>query len=165
MPDQPIWLQQVPAILDELRDFPAPVVDRFSVERLFGVSRRQAVRIMHRFGGYQVGRTFLITREELVARLEGVSNGPAADQVRNRKRRIWHELTEHRSRVKAMRVGIKGVGTASAPAAALAGLPEGVVLERARLEIQFAGPEDLLRKLYLLSQALAEDYDQFAELY
>ncbi len=161
MPDKPLWLQRIPSILADLDGFPAPVLDRFTIEQLFGVSRRQAVRLMHLFGGYQAGRTFLVHRSEIQHRLRTIDSSAKADQDRNQKRRIWRELTEHRSRVKAVAVPIPGVE--HAPNLGLAGLPDGVWLQRHRLEISFSHPEELLQKLYLLSQALVEDYDRFAD--
>lgn len=56
----------------QLRGFPAPVVDRASLETLLHVSRRDTIRLLHRFGGYQAGRTFLIGRPQLAHALEAV---------------------------------------------------------------------------------------------
>ena len=41
------------------------------------ISRRSAIRLLHSFGGYQVGRIFLIRREDLIAALERVQSGEA----------------------------------------------------------------------------------------
>lgn len=163
MPDAPNWFIRLPEIIATVTDSPAPVLDRASIEALFGVSRRQAIRIMHLFGGYQAGRTFLIGRDELLVGLTRLTSGDRGQQVARRKRRIWEEVTEHRSRVKSAAVEIPGV--ARFPALTLASLPDGVRLGRGQLQIQFQSPEDLLQKLYLLSQALAEDFDQFVEEY
>jgi hypothetical protein len=43
--------------LDKLRDFPAPVVDRAIVERVLRLHRRTAIRLLHRCGGFQAGKT------------------------------------------------------------------------------------------------------------
>ena len=45
-----------------------------------------------------------------------------------------------------------------------AGLSDGVVLEPGHLHISFLGTEDLLSKLYALSQAAASDFVQFQAL-
>ena len=37
-----------------------PFLDRPAIERLFGLRRRQSITLMHRLGGYQVGKTFLV---------------------------------------------------------------------------------------------------------
>ena len=50
---QPHWLLHVPRIIEELRRLPVPVLDRATIEKLFGLKRRQAILLLHRFGGYQ----------------------------------------------------------------------------------------------------------------
>ena len=59
-------MQQLPAALDELRRFPAPVLDRAALEKLLRVERRTAIRLLHRFGGFQAGKTFLVDRLQLI---------------------------------------------------------------------------------------------------
>ena len=49
-----------------------PVVDRGACEKLFGVGRRQAIELMHGFGGYRSGNAVLLDRAALPA---GVSFG------------------------------------------------------------------------------------------
>ena len=51
MPAKAMWLLQIPEILSQLETFDVPVVDRAIVERLFGLRRRRAIELMHRFGG------------------------------------------------------------------------------------------------------------------
>ena len=57
MPAKPVWLLRIPEIVQALQALPVPVVDRFMVERLFGVRRRRAITLMQEFGAYQSGRT------------------------------------------------------------------------------------------------------------
>lgn len=163
MPDHPSWFQRIPEILTTLVHSPSPLIDRFSIEQLFDLSRRQAIRLMHLFGGYQAGRTFLVDRQDLIRRLEAYRDGTPLPQVSERKRRIWRDLAQQRDRIRAQAVPIPG--TEQFPAAGLSGLPKGIVLEKGRLEIAFDHPEELLQKLYALSQALAAEYSQFAEAY
>jgi len=63
MPAKALWLLQIPEIVSLLETFDVPVVDRAIIERLFGLRRRQAIELLHRFGGYQAGRTFLVDRQ------------------------------------------------------------------------------------------------------
>ena len=58
MPAKAQWLLQIPEIVSLLETFEVPVVDRAIIERLFGLRRRRAIELLHRFGGYQAGRTF-----------------------------------------------------------------------------------------------------------
>lgn len=62
MPAKALWLLHVPGIVSQLETFDVPVVDRAIVEHLFGLQRRQAIELLHRFGGYRAGWTFLVDR-------------------------------------------------------------------------------------------------------
>jgi hypothetical protein len=61
MPRKSEWIEQLPDALDELRAFPAPVVDRAILEKLLRVRRRTAIRIMNRFADFRAGRRFSST--------------------------------------------------------------------------------------------------------
>ena len=63
MPAEPRWLRQIPRIIEELSALDMPVVDRPVIEQAFGVRRRRAVQLPGWFGGYLVGRTFVVKRE------------------------------------------------------------------------------------------------------
>ena len=65
MAAKPKWLLNIPEIRRQLSELVAPVVDRDMVERLFDLRRRRAIELMHCFGGFQSGRTFLINRLQL----------------------------------------------------------------------------------------------------
>jgi hypothetical protein len=163
MPDQPTWYQRLPIILEALESTAVPVIDRFTVERLFGVKRRQAIRIMARFGGYQAGRTFLIDRGEVLARLRSLAGGvPAASAIR-RKERIWKALRREAASLRAKAVVIPALPPGPLDRTE-AHLPAGVELRRGLLTIRYGQPVELLQKLYALSQAIANDYDAFEKL-
>jgi len=69
-----LWLLQIPEIVSLLETFDVPVVDRAIVERLFGLQRRQAIELLHRFGGYQ-GRADLLGRSAPVDRATAAAGG------------------------------------------------------------------------------------------
>jgi hypothetical protein len=75
MPAKAPWLLQIPEIVAQLEVFDVPVVDRAIVERVFGLRRRRAIELLHRFGGYQAGRTFLIERRVLIDQLRRLAEG------------------------------------------------------------------------------------------
>ena len=54
--------------------------------------------------------------------------------------------------------------TASTMSAKLANLPDGVSVERGRIEVRFDGAEDALVRLYTLAQALGNDLGRFQAL-
>ena len=74
MPTKSEWLLRLPEIRAELEDLEVPVVDRAGIERIFGLKRRRAIGLMHQFGGYQTGRTFLVERQGLLRILEALQS-------------------------------------------------------------------------------------------
>ena len=146
MPAKALWLLQIPEIIALLESFEAPVVDRSIIERLFGLRRRRAIELLHRFGGYQSGRTFLVDRHILVDRLRRLANGEEFQQESRRKERLDHTVDQLRRQQIAARVKIAvqpDVFTRK-----LADLLPGVALEAGHLHIAFSGTEDLLSKLF-----------------
>ena len=57
-----------------------------------------------------------------------------------------------------------GETLASTMSAKLANLPDGVSVERGRIEVRFDGAEDALVRLYTLAQALGNDLGRFQAL-
>jgi len=159
MPAKPAWLLQIPQILEHLEAFDVPVVDRAMVEHLFGIRRRRAIELMHLFGGYQAGRTYLIDRRRLIDRLQRLADGDGFERERHRKERLTNALQELRRNHVASSVKI------SVPpdvwSHRMADLPAGVKLAAGHLHVEFSGTEDLLTKLFELSQAAADDFDRF----
>ncbi len=158
MPDQPTWLERVPDILAELNEPSSPpFLDRPAVELLFGLRRRQAITLMHRLGGYQVGKTFLVDRAGVIAFLTRPATFQAADHASERKRRLLEHLATARRDWSARKIRI--------PALPQPGpcLPEGVELQPGELKIRFEQPIDLLQKLFALSEALTQDYERLTD--
>jgi hypothetical protein len=159
MPALPQWFLRLPEILEDLRRFPAPVVDRAVFEAVFRVGRRRAIQLLHHFGGYQVGKTFVIDRLGLLAQLEAEAGGDRFTHEQQRKTRLSAELEQVRRLAPGRKVRI-----AVAPEVQecdIAGLPAGIHLRPGELRIDFFGAEDLLRHLFELSQAILHDYARF----
>jgi hypothetical protein len=159
MPAQPQWLLHLPNIIEEIAAIDAPVVDRAVLERVFRVRRRRAVELMSAFGGYQAGRTFLVDRKKLVAALEKMRDSGAFAFERQRKENLAQEL----ERVRRYCAGAKVAVTITkedlerrAP-----DFPPGVELEAGRLTVAFGTTEDLVRKLFGLAKAAANDFEAF----
>lgn len=160
MPDQPSWIEHIPKILEALESPQAPpFLDRPAVESLFGVRRRQAIQLLGRFGGYQVGKTFLVPREAVTRFLCDPRRRIATELEKGRFERVSSVLGQARQELHQRRIPI------AAPPEALrleiSGLPEGIRLETGRLTVHFEKPVELLEKLFALSQALANDYESF----
>jgi hypothetical protein len=162
MPAKAAWLLHIPEIVSQLDAFDVPVVDRASVERLFALRRRQAIELMHRFGGYQAGRTFLIDRRMLIDRLRRCAEGEEFQSENRRRERLQDAVDQLRRNVAAARVRIPT--PPAVPVWSGIDLSDGVALEPGHLHISFHGTEDLLSKLYALSQAAASDFVRFQAL-
>jgi hypothetical protein len=154
VPRQSEWYQHLPAALDTLRALPCPVVDRAAIETLFHLGRRQAIRFLARFGGYQSGKAYLLDRVELIRQLEFLLDDPGFHQDRVRRRRVAAMAGELQKDWAARQIPI------SPPQIRVRGfedLPEAVRLEDGRLEIRFTTQEELLTHLLALTQALARE--------
>lgn len=115
--------------------------------------------MLHRFGGYQAGRTFLVDRRLLIEHLRCLAEGEEFQRESRRKERLDDTVDQLRRQQTAARVKISvrpgGVSRK------LADLLPGVALEAGHLHIAFSGTEDLLGKLFELSQAASNDFDRF----
>src|ERR1051326_2063270 len=158
---QPAWFVRLPHILGELAALPPPVVARATVERLFVLRRRRAIELLHRFGGYQAGRTFLLDRRRLIEELERIHHSPELICERRRRERLSESLDRLRQHRAASRVTIPVEPPLRSPQRA--DLPVGVSLTATCLTVDFHGPEDLLAKLFGLAQTIAADYERFRQ--
>src|SRR3954453_7254214 len=104
MPTVSQWLLRLPEIIEEFERLEAPVVDRAVFESVFGVGRRRAIQLMHEFGGYQVGRTFLVDRVALVTELERKCAGDTFGSEERRKAKLTEELERTRKLAPARKV-------------------------------------------------------------
>jgi hypothetical protein len=136
-----------------------PVIDRAVFERLFGVRRRRAIQLMHFFGGYQAGRTFLLDRVQLMGQIEPIQAGAEFVLEARRKQRLTEALETVRRHRAAARVVLPV--EAAALNGRLGDLPDGVQLEPGSLHVEFRKAEELLTKLFQLSKAAANDFEAF----
>ena len=65
---------------------------------------------------------------------------------------------------QARLIGVRFKVPAETMSAKLANLPDGVSVERRRIEVRFDGAEDALARLYTLAQALGNDLGRFQAL-
>jgi hypothetical protein len=150
MPRKSEWFSRVPEALELLAAFPAPFLDRLALEKLLGLHRRVAIRLMHRFGGYQAGRTFLIEREKLISGLTEILNSGDFGQERGRWVRFAKELEEARSMHKGRQVPIPAPPTH---------FQSRIRLEQGHLEIRFETALELLQSLVELAKSISDDFD------
>jgi hypothetical protein len=159
MPDQPTWIERVSEITANVEASPAPFFDRPAIERFFGLRRRQAIALMHRLGGYQIGKTFLVERPALLQFLRNPERRFAAEVEADRFRSVLDTLGRAKEELHFRRIPVPA--TARVYQLEFDGLPEGIEFDPAELRIRFDHPHQLLEKLFALSQALANDYETF----
>jgi hypothetical protein len=153
------WLLTVGEIRQDVAALDVPVVDRILFERLFHVRRRRAIQLMHTFGGYQTGLALLIDRAVLLRQLEALEAGAEFAIEHGRKQRLLDSLEKvrkHRA-AAAVRIPVE----AEAEERSVYCLPAGIFLQAESLRVEFHGAEDLLSKLYELSQAVGNDFESF----
>lgn len=157
MPRKAEWIHRIGQAVTELESIQAPLIDRAAVERLLGVSPRQALRILNGLSAQPAGRNLLIGRRELIDKLNAVATSGQVQWEHRRRERVETEL--HRLR-KAMAARGKTLPVDREPPR-LPGLPQGVRLEPGRLEIRFQTGDELLGRLFELAQAVADNPADF----
>ena len=162
MPAKPDWLLRLPDIRTQLEYLDAPVVDRAVIERIFGLKRRRAIELLHQFGGYQAGRTFLLDRVRLLEALRSLESREEYTTEKRRRERLQDAVEASREHLILTRVRIPVRVAAVRPS--LDRLAPGVLLLPGVLTIEFQHPVELLEKLYWLAQAIGNDFEQFAGL-
>ena len=162
MPAKAEWLLRVPEILAELRVLDVPVLDRAAIQRLFNFHRRRAIQLMHAEGGYQAGHSFLVDRKRLIAQLEVLQNGDGFHQESRRRLRL--EETVERMRRHAVAARVKIPVEPAVLDTRIHALPAGIRLEPGSLSVAFRDPQELLQRLFALSQAIANDFECFERM-
>ena len=156
MPAKPRWHAHLDAIRRTLNAMQAPFLDRPTVERLFSVGPRQANYLMRSLDGYRIGSASVVSREQLLAKLDALAGERGYLAQAQRKARVIEALDELRRDARPRPVSV--------PPARRSGsaLPEGVRLSApGELTISFSTPEDLLGCVMGLAQSAAEDYAAF----
>ncbi len=165
MPAQPSWHLRVPEIRVALSDSAAPpFLDRPAIEQLFGLGRRQAIRILTACGGYQIGKTFLVNREALLGYIEGVEKTGSVEQMRQRRLRINAALQEVANHVAAQRTQIRT--DPNILRRRPADLPAAIeVVGPGKIQISYHGATDLLTQIAELAAAAANDFPRFRKIF
>jgi hypothetical protein len=148
-------MRNLDGIVSRLRDLDTPVVDRSVVERVFSVKRRQAIEMLHDFGGYQSAQSLLVGRLELIGKLEAMLSSEEVVFERERRKRLDEQLKQ--SRPHRVRISI----TPTTLTRVVSSLPEGIRLKPGRLEVDFSSTEQLLSRLFELAKSAENDYDAF----
>ena len=158
MPAKPRWLLAIPDAISQLEQLDRPLLTRRDIERLFGVGKVRAAALMKTFGAELVGNQRTLPRTKLLQQLRK-HRGRAAFRVEEeRRQRLVAELR------KARLTGIRVKLPAETLDSKLASLPEGVSVERDRIEVRFSGAKNAVEQLFALAHALVNDYERFEAL-
>lgn len=161
MPAQPAWFHRLEEILEELRELKISHLDRLTVQKLFRVRERRARQIMAGLPALQVGNAVAVERLALIAWLENTASGDRFQWEMIRRARLVEDLDRTRRDLAARRVRIPAA--ADVRDRSIRELGGGIELRPGELRIEFYGAEDLAAKLFELSQAMANDWQKFAE--
>ncbi|MGH9376840.1 MAG: hypothetical protein ACRD22_05980 [Terriglobia bacterium] len=164
MPSEPSWLGDIRIIAKKLEAPGPPLLDRPYIERLFGVRRRTAIRIMGKVGGYKTGKTYHVWRDELRRRLDELANTKPAKLARERKLRTLEDQEridkEHAARLTEL-PGTSEVEKHRAP-----DLPLTIRLAApGELRITFSNLEDLVAQITQFAAAVLNDHETMREIF
>jgi hypothetical protein len=160
MPARPRWHSKLDDIRQSLTDMDVPVIDRPTIEQLFGVGRRQANNLIRIHHGYQVGTSKVVARDKLLAGLEkmGAHRGVATAET-TRKSRLIEALEAIQRRPRPRRIVLP---PPPPPRPASTSLPPGFTVSApGELRLQFSTPEELLGRIQSLLEAAVKDFASF----
>ncbi len=170
MPPAPAWLHRLAEIRAALERMDVPVLGRAEVETLFGLRRRQALRLLAPLATLEAGRTGWVERERLLGWLDGLQGRKSVVLEQARRQRLDEALDRRLGELARARAREKELGrpvALPAPGPGNAGpWPPGVTLAAAEggaeLRIRFSTAEDLLGRVLLLAEQAAGDPEAFA---
>jgi hypothetical protein len=160
MPARPRWHSKLDDIRQSLTGMDVPVIDRPTIEQLFGVGRRQANNLIRIHHGYQVGTSKVVARDKLLAGLEkmGAHRGVAGAET-TRKSRLIEALEAIQRKPRPRRIVLP---PPPPPRQASTSLPPGFTVSApGELRLQFSTPEELLGRIQSLLEAAVKDFASF----
>lgn len=138
------------------------------IEKLFQVQRRQAISIMSEIGPVDVAGRFHVLRSSLLSWVQNIQETEGQELER---RRVGCDLDQKLAEAHAARRALRDVGRPPQEfalpkemlSASLDSLPREISIAPGRITVCFnqEEPESALELLYLLSLALANDFDVF----
>jgi hypothetical protein len=159
MARSPEWFERLPDILKSAAQAEVPTFGHREIEALFGVSRRDAFRLLHKFGASEAGDALSISRENLVAQLDAIGGGDTYQAYLRRAGDMGEQLRVVREAAPGRLIRLP-VGR-NPPT--VAELPEGISIrpllpgQAGRIEIEFGTRADLWWKIAELARARARD--------
>lgn len=157
----PSWFDHVDEAVVALREFPAPTLERPDIERMFRLSRRDAIRFLHRFGAVERRDRLTITPHKLLGRLEDVQSSAEFLAERRRRSELRDRRIEIQKQAVARSILLPSPAETGGHTAGL--LPDSVRLYRNRLVVDFpeSSHEELLARLLDVARTARDDPEGF----
>ena len=153
MARHPEWFARLEAIEDTLRQSPAPALGRPEIRAVFAVSDRDAIRLLHRFGGERQADALSIPRSALLAQLDVVRRGPGYQAFLRQCQGIAQYLKQTREETRARQFRARSALAEPEERAGFAELPNTIAWRRTNptgpthFEIRYDTGEDLMWQL------------------
>lgn len=156
----PTWFDHLDDAVIALHQFPAPTVERPDIERLFCLSRRDAIRLLHKFGAEERKDRLTIGRDKFLRSLNEVRQSAEFLAERRRREILREKRTELRRQNAAREYLLPVQLQPQAPAAVL---PDPVKLYRNRLVVDFpdGAHDELLARLLEVARTARDDPEGF----
>lgn len=163
MPPAPAWLARLPAIRAALVGLDVPVLGRAEVEKLFGLRRRQALRLLAPLAELQAGRTGLVRRDALLAWLDALQGKKAVILEQARRQKLHAALDARLGELAREKAAARPIAIPAPSPEGAGSWPPGVGLTApGEIRIHFSTAEDLLGRVLLLAEQAAWDPEGFA---
>ena len=148
------------SICEAARALPRPLLERSDLEQLLQVGRRRAQQILEGCATDRLGASSVTTAEALIAHLQGLACGDAAEYELRRRQKVGRVLATLQKEWTAQpRVPVEA--PVSVVNQELADLPEGVELRPGEIRVRFRTPHEALEKLLAIAMAAGNDLDGF----
>ena len=136
-----------------------PYLDRQAFKQLFQIKDRRARVLMARFAGIQLGNAWVLDRLQLITALERLQVGEDFQHEQRRRQRVAtvYEQAKREHPARQMEIPV----SRGSQERTLASLPLGVELLPGELRVRFSNFEEFLSRLYELSQAVQNDFEEF----
>jgi hypothetical protein len=144
MPRPIDWTPLLPNALTQLRAMTSKIIYRGTLEDIFNIPRRTAIRLMHEFGGELAGATFVLDRQKLIEQLEqrAAPKEPLPSQVRR----------QHREAAAFTFPDVRTLERRRATS-----LPSAIELRPGYFAVENAGLEDLCAQLWVFLETCKDD--------
>ena len=167
MARHPEWFERLDAVEEAIRDSPSPSLGRPEIGAAFGISERDAIRLLHRFGAEREGDALSLARSGLLAQLAAVKQGAAYQAFLRQRGNVAAQLAQAREETRAKQFRVRSLPP-SPPQSGFEELPASLTWRRApgsaaagRFEILYENGEDLLWQLAEFLEAAGRHRPEF----